>query len=99
MRSIVEVSREAAINDQSIKNRIKKSGSGIFTDGSREWRLLFLTPKERYQLQLKAAGTDCEQAVEFLRERGLHSQHLMVRASEVVKNAHHYCSSKPVVQR
>ncbi len=33
-RSIVEVSRETGINDQTIRNWIKKSESGILPDGS-----------------------------------------------------------------
>ncbi|MEI6848228.1 MAG: helix-turn-helix domain-containing protein [Chlorobiaceae bacterium] len=77
-RSIVEVSKETGINDQTIRNWIKKSASGILPDCSQESSPRFMTPKEKYQLVLEAGGIDNEQLSRFLRERGLHSEHLTI---------------------
>ncbi len=82
-RSIVEVSRETGINDQTIRNWIKKSESGILPDGSQESSPRFMSPKEKYQLVLEAAGIDNEQLGGFLRERGLHSEHLTIWDQEL----------------
>jgi len=49
-RSIVEVSRETGNNDQTIRNWVKKSESGILPDGSHESSFRVLTPKEKCQL-------------------------------------------------
>ncbi len=42
-----------------------------------------MTPKEKYQLVLEAAGIDNEQLGIFLRERGLHSEHLTIWDQEL----------------
>jgi hypothetical protein len=42
-----------------------------------------MTPKEKYQLVLEAAGIDNEQLGVFLRERGLHSEHLTIWDQEL----------------
>ena len=42
-----------------------------------------MTPKEKYQLVLEAAGIDNEQLGLFLRERGLHSEHLTIWDQEL----------------
>lgn len=82
-RSIVEVSRETGINDQTIRNWVKKSESGIFPDSLQESSPRFMSPKEKYQLVLEAAGVDNEQLGGFLRERGLHSEHLTIWDQEL----------------
>jgi len=82
-RSIVEVSRETGINDQTIRNWIKQSESGNLPDGSYESSPRFMTPKEKYQLVLEAAGIEDEQLGAFLRERGLHSEHLTLWDQEL----------------
>ena len=82
-RSIVEVSRETGINDQTIRNWVKKSESGILPDSLQESSPRFMTPKEKYQLVLQAAGIDNEQLGLFLRERGLHSEHLTIWDQEL----------------
>ena len=82
-RSIVEVSRETGINDQTIRNWVKKSESGILPDSLQESSPRFMSPKEKYQLVLEAAGIDNEQLGLFLRERGLHSEHLTIWDQEL----------------
>jgi len=77
-RSIGEVRRETGVNQQTIRNWIKRSESGILSDGTQDSCPRFLTPKEKYQLVVEAAGIDDEQLGEFLRERGLHSEHITI---------------------
>ena len=48
-RSIVEVSRETGINDQTIRNWIKQSESGNLPEGSHESSPRFMTPKTQQQ--------------------------------------------------
>jgi len=62
---------------------IKKSESGILPDGSQESSPRFMTPKEKYQLVLEAAGIDNEQLGGFLRGRGLHSEHITIWDQEL----------------
>ena len=75
---IVEVSRETDINGQAIRNLIKRSESGIFSDGKQDSSPSFLTPKDKYQLVIDVAGINDEQLGESLRKRGLHSEHLTI---------------------
>jgi transposase len=84
-RSIVDVSRETGINNQTIRNWLKKSKSGILPDSLQESSPRFMTPKEKYQLVLEAAGVDNEQLGGFLRERGLHSEHITIWDQELRK--------------
>ncbi|NQU45805.1 MAG: helix-turn-helix domain-containing protein, partial [Chlorobium sp.] len=77
-RSIAEVSRETGVNQQTIRNWIKRSETGIFEDGNQDSCPRFLTPREKYQLVVEAAGIEDEQLGEFLRERGLHSEHITI---------------------
>ena len=60
-RSISEVSRETGVNDQTIRNWIKRSKTGILADGNQDSCPRFLTPKEKYQLVIEVAGIDDEQ--------------------------------------
>uniref|UniRef100_B3EN67 Putative transposase n=1 Tax=Chlorobium phaeobacteroides (strain BS1) TaxID=331678 RepID=B3EN67_CHLPB len=82
-RSIAEVSRETGINHQTIRNWIKRTESGILTDGNQGSCPRFLTPKEKYELVVEAASIDDEQLGEFLRERGLHTEHLTIWDQEL----------------
>ena len=82
-RSIADVSRESGINQQTIRNWIKRSETGIFEDGNQDSCPRFLTPREKCQLVVEAAGIDDEQLGEFLRERGLHSEHITIWDQEL----------------
>jgi transposase len=65
-RSVAEVSRETGVNQQTIRNWINKSKSGILSVGSQESSPQFMTPKEKYQVVLQAASIDNEQLEFFL---------------------------------
>lgn len=72
-RSVMEVTREAGINYQTIKNWIKQYETGPFVDLSTESCPRFLTAKERYQLLVDATSIKEDVRGGFLCERGRHS--------------------------
>ena len=82
-RSIAQVSQETGVNEQTIRNWLKQSKSGILTSKRAASSPRSLTPKEKYQLVVEAAGIDDEHLGEFLRERGLHSEHLTIWDQEL----------------
>lgn len=82
-RSVSEVSRETGINYQTIKNWIQQHETGTFNDVSAESCPRFMTPKEKYQLLLDAAVLDENDRGGFLRERGIHSEHLVIWDQEL----------------
>jgi transposase-like protein len=81
--SIAEVSRETGINDQTIRNWIKQHKSGSFEDVSSESCPRFMTAKEKYQVLLDASALDDDERGGFLRERGIHSEHLVIWDQEL----------------
>jgi len=82
-RSIAKVSQETGVNEQTIRNWLKQSKSGILPNEKKDSSPRSLTPKEKYQLVIEAAGINDEQLGEFLRERGLHSEHLTLWDQEL----------------
>ena len=82
-RSLAQVSQETGVNEQTIRNWLKQSKSGILTSKRAASSPRSLTPKEKYQLVVEAAGIDDEHLGEFLRERGLHSEHLTIWDQEL----------------
>jgi transposase-like protein len=82
-RSIAQVSQETGVNEQTIRNWLKQSKSGILPNEKKDSSPRSLTPKEKYQLVVEAAGIDDEHLGEFLRERGLHSEHLTIWDQEL----------------
>ena len=82
-RSIAKVSQETGVNEQTIRNWLKQSKSGILPNEKKDSTPRSLTPKEKYQLVVEAAGIDDEHLGEFLRERGLHSEHLTIWDQEL----------------
>jgi len=82
-RSIAEISRESGVNQQTIRNWIKQHESGTFNDVSAESCPRFMTPKEKYQVLLDAAGVTEVDRGGFLRERGIHSEHLTIWDQEL----------------
>ena len=103
-RSVAEVSRETGINYQTIRNWIKQSQSGTFDGGLHDSSPRQLTPKEKYELVVEAAGIGDDNLGEFLRERGLHTEHLTIWDQElrdmVDKNTDkHLAESKALKKR
>jgi transposase len=82
-RSLAQVSQETGVNEQTIRNWLKQGKSGILPNEKKDSSPRSLTPKEKYQLVIEAAGIDDEQLGEFLRERGLHSEHLTLWDQEL----------------
>ncbi len=82
-RSIPEVSRETGVNDQTIRNWIKQYKSGNFDDVNSESCPRFMTAKEKYQILLEASGLVEDERGRFLRERGIHSEHLVIWDQEL----------------
>ena len=82
-RSVAEVSRETGIHYQTIRNWIKQSESGTLDGGLHDTSPRRLTPKEKYELVVEAAGIPDERLGEFLRERGLHTEHLTIWDQEL----------------
>lgn len=81
-RSIREVSTEYGIAEQTIRNWIEKVDKGILNlDGE-------LSPKqlgsaEKLHLVLEAAGVPEEKLGAWIREKGLHSEHLQLWQQEL----------------
>jgi len=75
-RSIRKTSKETGVSEQTIRNWIKERESGIldFEEGDKSPRCL--SNREKYHLLMESARMPTEQLGEFLRERGLHSEHL-----------------------
>ncbi len=82
-RRIPEVSRETGVNDQTIRNWIKQYKSGNFDDVNSESCPRFMTAKEKYQILLEASGLVEDERGRFLRERGIHSEHLVIWDQEL----------------
>ncbi len=81
-RSIREVSTEYGISEQTIRNWIEKVDNGILNlDGE-------LSPKqlgsaEKFHLVLEAASIPEEELGAWIREKGLHSEHLQLWQQEL----------------
>ena len=81
-RSVREVSNEYGISEQAIRNWIEKVDNGILNlDGE-------LSPKqlgsaEKLHLVLEAAGVPQEELGAWIREKGLHSEHLQLWQQEL----------------
>lgn len=82
-RSIPEVSRETGVNDQTIRNWIKQYKTGTFEGVGLESCPRFMTSKEKYQILLDASGLVEDERGSFLRERGIHSEHLVIWDQEL----------------
>jgi len=75
-KSIRSMSKESGICEQTIRNWIKESESGSLDNGSGDKSPRYLSNREKYHLLMESAKIPSEQLGEFLRERGLHSEHL-----------------------
>jgi transposase len=81
-RSIREVALEYGINDQTIRNWIEQVNNGILNLDA-ELGPAALGNREKFQLVLEAAGIPEEQLGGWIREKGLHSEHLQLWQQEL----------------
>jgi transposase len=82
-KSIRGTSRKFGISEQTIRNWIKQKKDGIFDTVQGDKSLRYLSSKEKYQLLMESAKMPEEKLGEFLRERGLHSEHLKLWDQEL----------------
>ena len=82
-RSIRSVSQETGISEQTIRNWIRASKDVNLTEAGDEKSPRFYTAKEKYHLLLEASRLSEEALGVFLRERGLHSEHLTLWDQEL----------------
>ncbi|MEA2016088.1 MAG: transposase [Actinomycetota bacterium] len=88
-RSITSVSDETGISEQTIRNWIKAANSGSLDEKAGEKSPRNLSSIEKYQLLMESKKIPKEELGEFLRKRGLHSQHLTLwdqEFTEMVKD-------------
>ena len=81
-RSIQEVSKEYGISEQTIKNWIEKVNNGIL-DLDIDRGPNYLTSAEKLHLLLEAAGLPEENRGNWIREKGLHTEHLQLWEQEL----------------
>jgi len=84
-RSIASVSDETGISEQTIRNWIKEANSGSLDDKAGQKSPRHLSGSEKYQLLMESKKIPKEKLGEFLRKRGLHSQHLTLWDQEFVE--------------
>ncbi len=79
--SITKVSEEMGLNDQTIRNWVKQAaGSQLLIE---ETSPRFINAQEKYLLIKEAASISEAEKGTFLRERGLHSEHLTLWDQEL----------------
>ena len=88
-RNIASVSKETGISEQTIRNWINEQASGSLDEKAGEKSPRSLSASEKYQLLMESKKIPKEELGEFLRKRGLHSQHLTLwdqEFAEMVKD-------------
>lgn len=91
---ISKVSKETGISDQTIRNWIKESKSGKVTEDTEEKSIRSLTSQEKYHLLKESFKVKKEDLGRFLRERGLHSEHLTLWDQEIREMVHKKSNKK-----
>lgn len=82
-KSIRGISRQFGISEQTIRNWIKQKKDGIFDSVGADKTPRLFSVKEKYQLLMESARMSDEDLGLFLRERGLHSEHLKLWDQEL----------------
>jgi len=82
-QSIRSVSREMGISEQTIRNWKAQSISGKLDQDSAEKSPGYYSSSEKYQVLMESARLSDEDLGHFLRERGLHSEHLTLWNQEL----------------
>jgi len=86
-RSIASVSDETGVSQQTIRNWINKAGSGSLDDKAGQKSPRNLSGSEKYQLLMESKKIPKQELGQFLRKRGLHSQHLTLWDQEFIEMA------------
>ena len=81
--SIRSVSKEMGMNEQTIRNWKAQSKSGKLGLATDEKSPRYYSSGEKYQMLLDSAKLSNEALGKFLRERGLHSEHLTLWKQEL----------------
>ncbi|HOV63525.1 MAG TPA: transposase [Spirochaetia bacterium] len=81
-QSIGQVAREYGINDQTIRNWVEQVNAGIL-ELDAELGPAALGNREKFQLVLEATGIPEEEFGGWIREKGLHSEHLQLWQQEL----------------
>ncbi|MFO7736441.1 MAG: transposase [bacterium] len=82
-KSIRSTSRETGICEQTIRNWIKLAKDGKLPAETDDKSPRYYTSKEKYHILMEAARISEEDLGSFLRERGLHSEHLTMWDQEL----------------
>lgn len=82
-KSIRSTSRKFGISEQTIRNWIKKKKEGIFPIAGSNKNPRNFSNKEKYQLLLESSSLSDNELGTFLRERGIHSEHLKLWNNEI----------------
>ena len=84
-RNIKSISEDTGISEQTIRNWIKAANSGSLDNEAGEKSPRHLSGSEKYQLLMESKVVPKKELGEFLRKRGLHSQHLTLWDQELVE--------------
>ena len=83
--SIKDLSNEMGISRQTIHHWIKEASSGTMFLVSSEKSPRSFTAKDKYRLLMESAKVPSEELGRFLRERGIHSEHLTLWNQELTE--------------
>lgn len=92
-KSIRSVSQEYGISDQTIRNWIEQANLGTLTVSDEAVGPRAFSLAEKYRLVLESAGMPEEQKGGWIREKGLHSEHLTLWEQElqaIVSDKHNH---------
>jgi transposase len=81
--SVHNISRETGVSESSIYKWIQLSKSGNVISDSDDKSPRFFSAKEKYHLLMTSAKLSDDQLGAFLREHGLHSEHLTLWDQEI----------------
>jgi len=81
--NIRSVAREMGMSEQTIRNWKNESKAGKFTSETDEKSPRSYSSKEKYHLLMESAKLSEKSLGRFLRERGLHSEHLTLWDQEL----------------
>jgi transposase len=82
-RSIREVAKETGVSENTLYIWLKKLGDGKMDNDDSELRPADRNPKEKLRLLLEGKSLKPEEQGEWLRENGLHSEHLNLYEQEL----------------